>query len=52
MILGIVGICSIIATFGLILYDINKKKKQSITKVKKPEVIRLCLTGGPCGGKS
>jgi hypothetical protein len=48
----IIGIGSILATFSLIIYDIHKKKKQTITKVKKPEVIRLCLTGGPCGGKS
>ena len=48
----IIGIGSILATFSLIIYDIHKMKKQTITQVKKPEVIRLCLTGGPCGGKS
>lgn len=50
----IIGLGSILLTFGLMVYDINKKKKEnpSNTKFKKPDVIRICLTGGPCGGKS
>jgi hypothetical protein len=32
----IIGIGSILATFGLILYDIHKKKTQTTTKAKKP----------------
>lgn len=48
----IVGVGSIFVTIGLLIYDIHQKKKKSNNKNKKPEVIRLCLTGGPCGGKS
>lgn len=48
----IIGVGSIILTFGMLCYDIHKKKTTPQSKTKKPEVIRLCLTGGPCGGKS
>ena len=48
----IIGVGSILATLGLLIYDIHKKKNQPHHKKEKPEVIRLCLTGGPCGGKS
>lgn len=51
----IIGVGSILVTVGLMIYDISKKnklEKQGKNKVKKPQVIRICLTGGPCGGKS
>ena len=48
----IIGLGSILATLGLLIYDIHKKQNKPKTKPKKPEVIRICLTGGPCGGKS
>lgn len=48
----IVGIGSIVLTGLLMIYDIRKKNKVQEIKHKKPEVIRICLTGGPCGGKS
>lgn len=49
----IVGVGSILLTFGLIFYDVQtRKNKKDELKKKKPDVIRLCLTGGPCGGKS
>ena len=48
----IIGVGSILATLGLLIYDIHKKKHNPPNKKEKPEVIRLCLTGGPCGGKS
>lgn len=48
----IIGVGSILATLGLLIYDIHQKQNQAQKKPKKPEVIRICLTGGPCGGKS
>lgn len=48
----IIGVGSILATLGLLIYDIHKKQNRAQPKNKKPEVIRICLTGGPCGGKS
>jgi len=48
----IVGIGSVLLTGFLMLYDIRNKSKIQEAKHKKPEVIRICLTGGPCGGKS
>ena len=32
----IVGVGSILITFGLLIYDIKRKKNQGQTKVKKP----------------
>ena len=48
----IIGVGSILATLGLLIYDIHKKKHNPPSKKEKPEVVRLCLPGGPCGGKS
>jgi predicted GTPase len=33
-------------------YDIRKKRHRKPAKPRHSDTIRICVTGGPCGGKS